>query len=283
MIKCYLCNSTSFKTRKGVVRDVPDLEILECAGCGLVTLSSLEHIQAGFYEKSGMHGTAPVPIETWLNNTDWDDQRRFEMLSVALANKKVLDFGCGAGGFLVKAQSLAAQVAGIELEQRVKTHWAGRLAIHPDFASAGGGYDLITAFHVVEHLPDPRKTLQSLAQLIAKNGRMIIEVPSSEDALLTLFDCDAFQRFTYWSQHLFLFNAETLRQLANQAGLKVIAMQQYQRYPLSNHLHWLSQGNPGGHQKWSFLNSPTLAEAYANTLAVIGKCDTLIAHLELGS
>ena len=112
---------------------------------------------------------------------------------------------------------------------------------------------------------------------------MIIEVPSSEDALLTLFDCDAFQRFTYWSQHLFLFNAETLRQLASQAGLKVIAMQQYQRYPLSNHLHWLSQGNPGGHQKWSFLNSPILAEAYANTLAAIGKCDTLVAHLELES
>ena len=139
MIKCYLCNSTSFKTRKGVVRDVPDLEILECAGCGLVTLSSLEHIQAGFYEKSGMHGEALVPIDIWLKETDGDDQRRFEMLKVALANKKVLDFGCGAGGFLVKAQALAAHVAGIELEQRVQTHWAGRLAIHPDFASAGGG------------------------------------------------------------------------------------------------------------------------------------------------
>lgn len=282
-MSCYLCNSTSFKSRKGRVRDAQDLNILECVACGLVALSSAGHIQVGFYEKSGMHGEALVPIDIWLKETDADDQRRFEMLKVALANKKVLDFGCGAGGFLVKAQALAAHVAGIELEQRVQTHWAGRLTIHSDIVSAGVGYDLITAFHVVEHLPDPRKTLQSLAQLIAKNGRMIIEVPSSEDALLTLFDCDAFQRFTYWSQHLFLFNAETLRQLANQAGLKVIAMQQYQRYPLSNHLHWLSQGNPGGHQKWSFLNSPILAEAYANTLAAIGKCDTLIAHLELES
>ena len=281
MIKCYLCNSTSFKTRKGVVRDVPDLEILECAGCGLVTLSSLEHIQAGFYEKSGMHGTAPVPIETWLNNTDWDDQRRFEMLSVALANKKVLDFGCGAGGFLVKAQSLAAHVAGIELEQRVQTHWAGRLTIHPDIVSAGVGYDIITAFHVVEHLPDPRNTLKSLAHLIANKGRIIIEVPSSEDALLTLFDCAAFQKFTYWSQHLFLFNAKTLQQLARQAGLKVTAIQQYQRYPLSNHMYWLSQGKSGGHKEWSFLDSPILAESYANSLAAIGKCDTLMAHLEL--
>lgn len=280
-MNCYLCNSTSFKTRKGRVRDAQDLKILECVACGLVALSSAGHIQEGFYEKSGMHGEALVPIDIWLKETDGDDQRRFEMLKVALANKKVLDFGCGAGGFLVKAQALAAHVAGIELEQRVQTHWAGRLTIHPDIVSAGVGYDIITAFHVVEHLPDPRNTLKSLAHLIANKGRIIIEVPSSEDALLTLFDCAAFQKFTYWSQHLFLFNAKTLQQLARQAGLKVTAIQQYQRYPLSNHMYWLSQGKSGGHKEWSFLDSPILAESYANSLAAIGKCDTLIAHLEL--
>jgi hypothetical protein len=116
---------------------------------------------------------------------------------------------------------------------------------------------------------------------MANKGQMIIEVPSSEDALLTLFDCAAFQQFTYWSQHLFLFNTKTLQQLARQAGLKVTAIQQYQRYPLSNHMYWLSQGKPGGHQEWSFLDSPILAESYANRLAAIGKCDTLVAHLEL--
>ena len=82
--------------------------------------------------------------------------------------------------------------------------------------------------------------------MLAKNGRMVIEVPSSEDVLLTLYDSEAFQRFTYWSQHLYLFNAETLRKLAEQAGLRIVSIQQYQRYPLSNHLYWLSQDKPGG-------------------------------------
>lgn len=102
-------------------------------------------------------------------------------------------------------------------------------------------------FHVVEHLPDPRAILKTLASMLAKNGRMVIEVPSSEDVLLTLYDSDAFQRFTYWCQHLYLFNAETLRRLAEQAGLRIVSIQQYQRYPLSNHLYWLSQDKPGGH------------------------------------
>lgn len=125
--------------------------------------------------------------------------------------------------------------------------------------------------------------LAGLARQLKPNGRMIVEVPSAEDALLSLYDCDAFQRFTYWSQHLYLFNASTLEMLARQAGLQVVAVQHYQRYPLSNHLHWLSQGKPGGHQRWAFLDTPELASAYASTLAALGKTDTLIAHLECGS
>jgi 2-polyprenyl-3-methyl-5-hydroxy-6-metoxy-1,4-benzoquinol methylase len=280
-VNCYLCNSTSFTTRKGQVRDAPDLKILECTNCGLVMLSSQEHIQAGFYEDSGMHGAEPTPLDAWLKDTDWDDQRRFDMVKALLPNKKLLDFGCGAGGFLNKAQQLAESVAGIELELRVQKYWHNQIIIHPSMESAGGGYDLITAFHVVEHLSDPIAMLKTLATKLSKNGRMIIEVPSSEDALLTLYDSPVFQHFTYWSQHLFLFNTETLRRIAKQAGLRIVSIQQYQRYPLSNHLHWLSQGKPGGHQKWAFLDSPELKTAYANALASLNKCDTLIAHLEL--
>jgi hypothetical protein len=86
-------------------------------------------------------------------------------------------------------------------------------------------------------LQDPRKILAELGDLLGPKARLIVEVPSADDALLTLYDCDAFQRFTYWSQHLFLFNASTLMLLAKQAGLRVIATQHYQRYPLSNHLY----------------------------------------------
>ena len=153
----------------------------------------------------------------------------------------------------------------------------------PDTDSVGFGFDLITAFHVLEHLPDPREMLRNLSNLLGEGGRMIIEVPSSEDVLLSLYDCAAFQDFTYWSQHLFLFNAQTLETLARQAGMRVVAIQQYQRYPLSNHLHWLSQGKPGGHQRWGFLDTPELTTAYGNALAAIGKTDTLIAHLEPSS
>jgi len=278
---CYLCNHPDFSVRKGAVRDNPSLQIIECTNCGLVALSSLQHIQAGHYEDSGMHGDALPSIESWLRDTEQDDQRRFEMLKSVMVNRKVLDFGCGAAGFVRKAQSLATEVVGVELESRVREYWGDSIALHGGLEDVGRSYDLITAFHVVEHLPDPRAMLRELATRLKDRGRLVIEVPSSEDALLTLYENDAFQRFNYWSQHLFLFNAETLRRLATQAGLRVISIQQFQRYPLSNHLHWLSRNRSGGHQHWSFLDTPELTEAYTASLAAVGKCDTLIAYLEL--
>lgn len=277
---CYLCKHSDFRIRKGAVRNAPSLRVLECINCGLVTLSSLQHIQAGHYEDSGMHGKDLPSVESWLRETEQDDQRRFELLKNFIVNRNVLDFGCGAAGFLRKSRELAAKVVGVELERRIHEYWDDSITIYSSLEEVGKEYDLITAFHVVEHLSDPRAALVAMAASLKDQGRLVIEVPSSEDALLTLYDSDAFQRFTYWSQHLFLFNVETLQCLAEQAGLRVVSIQQFQRYPLSNHLYWLSRNKPGGHQRWSFLDTQPLTEAYAASLAAVGKCDTLIAYLE---
>ena len=94
---CYLCNSDNFIERKGQVRDNPDLKVLECLSCGLVTLSSYEYLRPGHYENSRMHENQDQTIEQWLSETAEDDQRRFDNLRSTLQNKKVLDFGCGNG------------------------------------------------------------------------------------------------------------------------------------------------------------------------------------------
>ena len=97
-MKCYLCDQENFNKRKGAVRDNPNLDILEYTNCGLVTLSSFQHINDVHYENSVMHGDKLPSIESWRQEGEQDDQRRFDMLMPALLNRKILDFGCGAGG-----------------------------------------------------------------------------------------------------------------------------------------------------------------------------------------
>ena len=231
-----------------------------------------------------MHGGAEkaVPVNRWLRETARDDHRRFESFREQVTNKSVLDFGCGAGGFLLHAREVAEAVAGVELEKRLTPHFQSKaleVCADIDNVSPGRRFDIITAFHVVEHLADPRKMLEKFKMCLTPSGKIIVEIPNADDALLTLYESEPFSHFTYWSCHLYLFNASTIEQLARQAGLRVDYVKHVQRYPLSNHLHWLAKGRPGGHDHWGFLDTPELSVAYENTLARIGKTDTLVACL----
>jgi len=278
-LSCYLCNSKEYTIRSGSVRDNPKIKILECEDCGLVYLSSVNHIDNDHYENSGMHDGESPDINAWLKETATDDERRYQFLKEKLINSRVLDFGCGAGGFLERAQKTATKVAGVELESALQPSFNDRrLSVYSNLQSvidSGEKYNLISVFHVVEHLSNPITVLKDLAQLLEKDGEIIVEVPSSNDVLLTLYNNVPFQNFTYWSQHLFLFNTATIQMLIKKSGLKVNWTKHIQRYPLSNHLYWLSKGELGGHKKWSFLNSIELNRQYEQQLAAIGMTDTI--------
>ncbi|MCZ8157108.1 MAG: class I SAM-dependent methyltransferase [Leptospira sp.] len=282
-MECYLCKSKEFIQRTGKVRDSENLKIFECKNCSLVFLSDFSHIEKTHYEESGMHGSNPVSIEEWLKESEKDDDRRFKFLKQKILNKDILDFGCGAGGFLSKASSFANQRYGIELETRAVERLKS-LGVHVEkspnaFINSNKKFDLITAFHVIEHLPDPETVIKELASLLKDNGELIIEVPNSNDALLALYQSKPFSEFTYWSNHLFLFNNESLKDLIKKCGLRVHWMKQIQRYTLSNHLYWLSNGLPGGHVKWSFLDDEDLHNSYESKLSSLGLCDTIIVSV----
>ncbi|WP_202798719.1 class I SAM-dependent methyltransferase [Desulfosporosinus sp. OT] len=260
------------------------MEVYECMNCGLVSLSDFSHISSDFYENSGMFSGNKVDIEESLALSAKDDERRFNYLNQLIINKNILDFGCGFGGFLRMAKKIAKDVKGVEPNyDTVKSFFLSeKLTVFQNINEVIGHYDVITLFHVLEHLENPRLILSELALKLRTEGVIIIEVPNADDALLKVYENEAFSKFTYWSCHLFLYNNSTLSQLAKQVGLKVKFIKQIQRYPLSNHLYWLSKGKPGGHEKWHFIDSVKLNNEYENALASIGCCDTIIACFEKG-
>lgn len=276
---CYLCGANDHFRRPGRVRDNDALEVLECRRCGLVFLSSFDHVKEGYYEQSGMHATA-IDVPSWLRQSAQDDERRFDHFRRLIENKSVLDFGCGAGGFLMYAREVAAHACGVEIEERLVPHFVSEgLDVRTSVGEFDERFDLITLFHVIEHFADPKGILKELVDLLKPGGRIIVEVPSADDALLTLYQCKPFSEFTYWGCHLFLFNGSTLPLLANKAGCTVEYLRYAQRYTLANHLHWLSQGRPGGHAHWHVIDTPELTAAYEKSLAAIGRTDTIICSL----
>lgn len=279
-MKCYLCDSNNYRKRDGKVRDNENLDILECNNCGLVFLSSGNHIDENYYEESNM--SEDSNMEEWLQETCVDDNRRFNFIKEMIINKDIIDFGSGAGGFLINAKEIAKSVAGVELDKKVKEHYrTNNIILYSDIDMLkNDSYDIITAFHVIEHLSEPIKTMNNLVKKLRVGGKLIIEVPNSNDALLSLYKNKAFSNFTYWSPHLFLYNASTLKMLFKKVPeIKMEFVKYIQRYPLSNHLYWLSRNKPGGHQEWgNFIDSPQLNNAYTSQLASQGITDTIIAQ-----
>ena len=280
---CYLCSGKDFFKRPGKVRDNSKLKVLECKKCSLVFLSSFSHIKNMHYENSGMHKHKNYSIQKWLKETNEDDNRRYKFIENKIKNKNILDFGCGVGGFLSIAKKSAKNALGLEIEKSLQKSFKKRkLDVFQnleDIEKKSIKFDLITSFHVFEHLYDPKSILIKLSKFLDKNGEIIFEVPNSDDALLTLYENNFFQNFTYWSQHLFLFNSKTIKLLIKKSGLKLNWVKHIQRYPLSNHLYWLSKKKPGGHKYWNFLDNLKISKEYERQLGLIGKTDTLIASV----
>jgi len=277
--KCYLCGHNDFEKLEGVVRDNSELDVLKCKNCSLVFLSSFEHICDEFYQEGGMHG-GNVDIKKWLEETKDDDSRRFNFLKKEIKGKKVLDFGCGNGGFLKRAKKNTQKTVGIELQKSMESFYVHNgLEVFQNVDEVDEKFDFITLFHVLEHLKDPIELLKELGTKLNEDGQIIIEVPNANDALITIYKNYWFMRFTYWSCHLFLFNEQTLPEVAEKARFKVNYLRKVQRYGPTNHFWWQFFKKPGGHKKLWFLNWGFLNKWYEKSLAGLNATDTIIMSI----
>ena len=208
-----------------------------------------------------------------------DTWRRIKDFKKYIHGKRWLDVGTGDGEIIEKLYKSAKSVSAIEPNKIYRT-----LLKKKNFKvykmideTENETFDVITLFHVFEHLLDPIETLKKLKSRLSKNGIIIIEVPHAKDFLLETLQCESFKKFTFWSEHLILHTKNSLGAFIRRAGFKNVFIMGVQRYPLSNHLYWLVHAKPGGHEKWAYLNSSSMANAYLTLLQSLDQTDTLIA------
>jgi len=279
---CYLCNGTKFERIAKRTRDFPNVYVIRCEQCGLVSLSSFLHICDDFYKRGMMHDWNKEKWESWVRSTRKDDARRVIYLRDKMKNMRLLDFGCGNCEFILKARlTTHGEIIGVEPDNAYKKYAEealkrAEISVYKSlYDILDKKFDMITMFHVIEHLIDPIPILEQLIDLLADDGILVIETPNANDALLSLYKCQAFSAFTYWGCHVRLYDQNTLQALLKKVGLKG-DVQQIQRYPLSNHLYWMSNGKPGGHEVWDFMNSPELTSSYESALLEKMACDTIM-------
>jgi SAM-dependent methyltransferase len=138
---------------------------------------------------------------------------------------RLLDVGCATGRFLQRMAAVGWRVSGIELDPEAA---AKARAVTPDVlvgdpshvALPRASFDLVTAFHVVEHLPDPVGGVRNMLGWLAPGGLLVIEVPNVGGWGGALFG-------RHWSgldfpRHLTHFTPRTMRALVERCGGRVV-------------------------------------------------------------
>ena len=281
---CPICESLEIDERLQKLRDSDSIGVLCCRSCGHGFLDSFDHIDDAYFERGQflLNKDYIDGVEDRRRHYEYENQNRFERIGPLIINKNILDFGCGIGSLMEKIKPLAKTVEGVEPTDPFREHVQSQgYTCHAVIDDAIGPYDFISAFHVLEHIPDPIAVLRDLSGKLSPNGLLYIEVPNVNDALVILYDIEAYHRFNFFKDHLHYFSRHSLGLAIAKAGLKAAGISGHNRFGLANHMYWLRHGKPGGHLEWSFLETPSLAREYARALAAMDISDSLVAQIRL--
>ncbi|MDB4409461.1 class I SAM-dependent methyltransferase [Gammaproteobacteria bacterium] len=279
-----VCDERAIEEFYPRVRDREDISVLRCRKSGVIFTSTSEHMDLSHYSEKHEfpHYWKEDNREKALVDSFEDDSRRKNQFLPLISNKKWLDVGAGAGGVLDLLDPFAERVVAVEPQQRaLDALKKQKYEAYSDISEVPyDDLDIITLFHVFEHLTDPLDLLKVAYDKLKVGGRIIIEVPHAKDFLFSFLDLEEFKKFTFWSEHLVLHNRCSLTAFLDRANFKHTVISGFQRYNLANHLHWLKEKKPSGHIKWSMLATDQLDIAYSNMLQKIDMTDTLIAIAE---
>jgi 2-polyprenyl-3-methyl-5-hydroxy-6-metoxy-1,4-benzoquinol methylase len=197
-----------------------------CAACGLVfvnptpTASDLEH----FYSPDGAWG---APRQDDPDTHDRKPSPRylqvvFDPIRPQLdvdsppPGARVLDFGCGAGGFLDALRERGWETFGVE--PAIKTAFTR----HTELADPPGTptFDLVILNHVLEHVDNPLRVLESLARSMHPRGFVYISVPRLD----ALGEHGDLEYCISGRAHVMAFSRDCLAVLLAKAGLDLVAV-----------------------------------------------------------
>jgi 2-polyprenyl-3-methyl-5-hydroxy-6-metoxy-1,4-benzoquinol methylase len=143
--------------------------------------------------------------------------------------KNFLDIGCGDGRYLSVIESMGVardDLFGLEIDERAVAVardrgyrvFLGNAETWEGFAAQK--FDVITLFHVIEHVADPTRLLRRLREWLSDDGVIIMETPNIESADARLF------RKRFWGgyhfpRHWHFFEAATIGRCLERAGCTV--------------------------------------------------------------
>lgn len=221
---CPVCTSKQFDA---VCKRPDQLDVVRCQTCQLVFVArapSATQLMA-FYQRYAAYKGYADDKEVRPQRLSWNQlvyhcSQSFyiEILEKTggLSGRSLLDMGCSTGNFMQLARFKGAYAQGVEIDEAArKAAEAVGFSVQAQ-PPANGQFDIVTAFHVLEHLTDPRRYVADMAKLVKPEGRVLIALPNATE--VRDFGA-AWIGFRVDLEHLNFFDVHTLSRLLAQEGL----------------------------------------------------------------
>lgn len=225
---CSICDSESplYLCARDYNRKITDeiFHYYRCPKCGLVFIYPIPDDLNKFYPSD--YYSVPASIEE-LSTRAKPEQYKVDLIKKHIKAGRLLEIGPACGNFAYLAKQAGFEVEAIEMDPkccRFLAEVAGIRAINSNDAAAVLSrmdfYDVIALWHVIEHLPDPWKLLDSAAARLHPGGMLVIAAPNPDSWQFRIH-----RRF--WPhvdapRHLFLIPSSLLIRKINSLGLSVV-------------------------------------------------------------
>jgi SAM-dependent methyltransferase len=288
--ECRLCGCRKWALVSRNVSEAPESSVYRCSACGIVYVYPImtDEEEAAFYARQFEEYMARRSGPGWKSPKAHfasyrdEGQRRVPLVKPHLRRDDVLlEIGSSTGYFLDAVRPLVRSVVGVEPSEAYRSY-ASSIGIETVDALQRVGdrkFDVIALYYVFEHLRNPGAYAERLRLTLNPAGRLLIEVPNVDDALLSLYKLSAFDAFYWQRAHYHNFSRATLTRVLEQAGYVVVTYP-VQRYDLSNHMVWMMEGKPGGHGRFADILGAKADAAYRQALMDNWICDTIFAVAE---
>lgn len=203
-------------------------EIQECLKCGLLfTEPRPDADKIGKYYQSEEYyshqennkGFIPRIYETVKG---FNLKKKYKLATKGLSKGKMLEIGCGAGDFLKVMEKHGWNCVGIEPSENAKAIAKKKVKaelLNPEDLSTlpDDSFDLITMWHVLEHVDNLKEEIMHLQRLLKKGGRLVLALPNFKSA-----DADYYKE--YWAaydvpRHLNHFCRESINNIFKNSKL----------------------------------------------------------------
>ncbi len=223
------------------VRDSKNQKVIQCQTCGHVQLlrENPKVVSTSSLSQAAERGG-------WDLNHFWDVEKHDTYRRISLIKRiipppaKVLDIGTGFGFFVGLLTEHGYSCASTETNKTKLAYVPKSVTIiPPDFGNADKplDFEIVTMFHMLEHLEEPVAFLDLLRESVKSGCRIVIEVPNRDDLLLR--ESRPYFEFYWQKSHLSYFNRESLADLICRGGLRSSEIFSIQRYGLLNLMSWI--------------------------------------------